>query len=92
MTVDILLLIYLSSKAAFKFCDRFCPLQYEAQDVKELRMIFDGQNEIHRLVRGLLVKLDEVIGRQERELSMLTLINQGTAGQGNQVLFLMSET
>lgn len=53
---------------------------YEDQDVKELRMIFDGQNEIHRLVKGLLFKLDEVIGRQERELSMLTLINQGSSG------------
>jgi len=51
-------------------------------------MIFDGQNEIHRLVRTLLIKLDEVIGRQERELSMLTLINQGSSGgqpQGGQV-------
>lgn len=62
-------------------------MQYEDQDVKELRMIFDGQDEIHRLVKGLLFKLDEVIGRQERELSMLTLINQGTHGgiQASQV-------
>ena len=41
-------------------------------------MIFDGQNEIHRLVRTLVTKLDEVIGRQEKQLSMLSLINQGS--------------
>lgn len=65
-------------------------MQFEAQDVKELRMIFDGQNDIHRLVKHLLVKLDEVIGRQERELSMLTIINQGSPGgiQANQVYCL----
>jgi len=56
---------------------------YDSIDVRELRMIFDGQNAMHQVLRTLLVKLDEIVGRQERELSMLTLINQqGGAGRG----------
>jgi len=39
-------------------------------------MILDGQNEIFRGLKTLMVKLDEVVGRQERELSMLTMISQ----------------
>ena len=54
--------------------------EHDAPDVRELKMIFDGQNAIHQVMRSLLVKLDEVIGRQERELSMLTLINQQGPG------------
>jgi len=42
-------------------------------------MILDGQNEIYRVIKTLLVKLDEVVGRQERELSMLTMISQAPA-------------
>jgi len=38
---------------------------------------------MHPVLRSLLVNLDEIVGRQERELSMLTLINQqGGAGRG----------
>lgn len=39
-------------------------------------MILDGQNEIYLLVKTIAAKLDEVVGRQERELSLLTIINQ----------------
>lgn len=39
-------------------------------------MIMEGQNEMHRALKLLINKLDEVVGRQERELSMLTLISQ----------------
>lgn len=50
--------------------------QFEAQEIRELKMILDGQNEIHRSLKTLVSKLDEVVGRQEREISMLTLISQ----------------
>jgi len=43
-------------------------------------MIFDGQNAIHNTVRLLHQRLDEVIGRQERTLSQLTLIQSGGGG------------
>ena len=51
--------------------------QFEQPEVRELKMILDGQNEIYRSLKSLLVKLDEVVGRQERELSLLTMISQG---------------
>lgn len=57
-------------------------------------MILDGQNEIHRALKSLVGKLDEVVGRQERELSMLTLLSQqnqpGTLPpSGHQVSFVV---
>jgi mannose-binding lectin 1 len=61
---------------------------FEAQDTRELKMILDGQNEIQRVMRSLGNKLDEVVGRQERQLSVLTLISsqqgqqQGTGQTG----------
>ena len=51
-------------------------VKFEAQEVRELKMIMDGQNEMHRALKLLINKLDEVVGRQERELSILTLISQ----------------
>ena len=50
--------------------------QFEQPEVRELKMILDGQNEIHRSLKKLVIKLDEVVGRQERELSLLTMISQ----------------
>ena len=52
--------------------------QYEGQDVRELKMIFDGQNSIHDTVRHIHRKLDEVIGRQEQTLSQVS--NLGRTG------------
>ena len=57
-------------------------------------MILDGQNEIYRAIKLLLVKLDEVVGRQERELSMLTMISQAqphapAADDQRQVLIIL---
>jgi len=49
--------------------------------VRELKLILDGQNGIHRSIKSLLVKLDEVVGRQERQLSLLTMISQQQHGQ-----------
>ena len=51
-------------------------VQFEQPETRELKMILDGQNEIYRSLKTLLVKLDEVVGRQERELSLLTMISQ----------------
>lgn len=49
---------------------------YEAPEMREMKMILDGQNEIYLLVKTIAAKLDEVVGQQERELSLLTIINQ----------------
>ena len=40
--------------------------------VKELRQIFDGQSEVYEHVKLMSRKLDEIIGRQERALSMIS--------------------
>lgn len=55
--------------------------------VKELRQIFLGQSEVFDQVKMMHRKLDEIIGRQERALSLITSIQSGTqplanAGQG----------
>lgn len=54
---------------------------FESQDVRELRLIYEGQNDIARLLKSSLGKLDEIVGRQERQLSMLTMISQNNNGQ-----------
>ena len=51
-------------------------VKFEQPEVRELKMILSGQNEIYRSLKTLVVKLDEIVGRQERELSLLTTISQ----------------
>ncbi|CAH1789645.1 unnamed protein product [Owenia fusiformis] len=54
---------------------------YESQQQRELKQIFDGQNMIHTVIRDLNRKIDEVIGRQERTISQISMINSGNTGQ-----------
>jgi len=49
---------------------------------KELRQIFEGQSAMNEVVRNLNRKMDEIIGRQERSLSMLTAIQNSGGGAG----------
>ena len=63
-----------------------CPfLQFESQDSRELKQIFEGQSHIHGTIRELNRKLDEVIGRQERTLSSISMMGTGVAPSGQQV-------
>ncbi|XP_046683141.1 LOW QUALITY PROTEIN: protein ERGIC-53 [Homalodisca vitripennis] len=50
---------------------------YESDNQRELRQIFAGQSQVFEQVRVLSQKLDEVIGRQERTLSLLSNIQSG---------------
>ena len=50
---------------------------YENQQDRELNMIFEGQNMIHRTLRELSKKFDELLGRQELVLSRVTQMGQG---------------
>jgi len=50
--------------------------QFEQPEVRELKMILDGQNGIYKWLKTLVAKLDEVVGRQEQELSLLTKLSQ----------------
>lgn len=45
---------------------------YESDSQRELHQIFSGQSQITDSVKVLSQKLDEVVGRQERTLSLLS--------------------
>ncbi|KAL1132113.1 hypothetical protein AAG570_010071 [Ranatra chinensis] len=50
---------------------------YESDSQRELRQIFSGQSQIFEQVRSLSQKLDEMIGRQERTMSLISSIQTG---------------
>ncbi|KAG5891661.1 hypothetical protein JTB14_020079 [Gonioctena quinquepunctata] len=53
---------------------------YETESQRELRQIYQVQNQIYDVIRQLNKKLDEVVGRQERTMSLIT--QQGAVAQG----------
>nr|XP_023020150.1 protein ERGIC-53 [Leptinotarsa decemlineata] len=53
---------------------------YESDSQRELRQIFQGQNQIYEVIKELNRKLDEVVGRQERTMSLIS--QQGGVPQG----------
>ncbi|KAJ8973047.1 hypothetical protein NQ317_011327 [Molorchus minor] len=53
---------------------------FESDNQRELRQIFQGQNQIYEIIKELSRKLDEVVGRQERTMS---LISQNGVVQSN---------
>ncbi len=67
----------------------FLSEQFEQAETRELKQIFDGQNMIHSVLRELNRKIDEVVGRQERTMSQLAMMQQGggqpAQGGNNQV-------
>lgn len=52
---------------------------FESDNQRELRQIFTGQSQMFELMRELNRKLDEVVGRQERTLSLLSSVHAGVA-------------
>jgi len=52
---------------------------WEDESIRELKQIFQGQSAMNDVLRELHRKMDEIIGRQERSLSVLTAI-QNTGG------------
>ena len=56
---------------------------FEDDNIRELKQIFQGQSSMNEVMRDLHRKMDEIIGRQERALSVLTNIqNSGVRGGG----------
>lgn len=47
---------------------------FETDNQRELRQVFSVQTQMYEAIRVLGNKLDEVIGRQERTLSMLSSV------------------
>ncbi|XP_044004595.1 protein ERGIC-53 [Aphidius gifuensis] len=56
---------------------------FESANQRELNQIFEGQSQIFDQVRLLSNKLDEIVGRQERTLSMLSQVQVGGGGGVN---------
>lgn len=53
---------------------------FESDNQRELRQIFQGQNQIYDTIKELNRKLDEVVGRQERTMSLITQQAGAVAG------------
>ncbi|OQR70180.1 protein ERGIC-53 isoform 1 [Tropilaelaps mercedesae] len=49
---------------------------YESQQNQELRQIFEGQSHMFEGVKALHRKLDELLGRQERTISLVGMLQQ----------------
>lgn len=56
---------------------------YESDSQRELNQIFSGQGQIVDSVKVLSEKLDEVVGRQERTLSLLSNVQSTMAVVGS---------
>jgi len=54
---------------------------FESDSEREIRQIFTGLLKVHEDSKELNRKLDEVIGRQERTLSLLSSVQAGGAQQ-----------
>lgn len=62
--------------------------EYESLGERELQQIFDGQSQMYEALKSLNRKLDEILGRQERTLSMISSVGvgggHGAPAQGGQ--------
>jgi len=56
--------------------------EYETLGEKELQQIFDAQNHMYETLKNLNRKLDEILGRQERTLSVIGSMGMGQVAQG----------
>ncbi|KAM3956239.1 lectin, mannose binding protein ergic53 [Aphomia sociella] len=53
---------------------------FESDGQRELRQIFQGQSQMHDVLRDMNKKIDEVIGKQMNSLSMLTAVYSHAQG------------
>lgn len=54
---------------------------FETENQRELRQIFNGQSQMFDVLRELNRKLDEIVGRQERTLGLISQVTAGQAGK-----------
>lgn len=59
--------------------------EYESLGEKELQQIFDAQSHMYETLKNLNRKLDEILGRQERTLSVIGSLGMGQVAAGGQV-------
>lgn len=62
---------------------------YETESQKELRQIFNGQSQIYDVTRDIYRKLDEIVGRQERVLSLISQVQAVQAGKSLIIITLL---
>ncbi|KAI4478070.1 hypothetical protein M0804_012261 [Polistes exclamans] len=56
---------------------------FETDNQRELRQIFAGQSHMFNILKEVSKKLDEIVGRQERTLSLISQVQVGgVVGQG----------
>ncbi|PSN52985.1 Protein ERGIC-53 [Blattella germanica] len=72
-------------EAATKDKDNEFEEWFESDNQRELRQIFTGQSQMFETLRELHRKLDEVVGRQERTLSLLSSVSAGGIAGGQPV-------
>ncbi|KAF7394098.1 hypothetical protein HZH68_010917 [Vespula germanica] len=59
---------------------------FETDNQRELRQIFSGQSQMFNVLRELSRKLDEIVGRQERTISLISQVQVGgVGGQGQPI-------
>ncbi|XP_077993301.1 protein ERGIC-53-like [Glandiceps talaboti] len=56
--------------------------EFEDVGTRDLRLIYEGQHGIHKTIKDLHRKLDEIVGRQERTLSQMSVLQAGGGGGG----------
>jgi len=69
-------------EAAKKLEDEDYDWGFEDENVRELKQIFQGQSSMNEVMRDLHRKMDEIIGRQERSLTVLNSLQSGGGGTG----------
>jgi len=55
---------------------------FDMGEIKEYRQLLQGQDKIHDVIRKLNSKLDEILGRQERTLSLVGAVHSALPGGG----------
>lgn len=57
--------------------------EYDTLGEREFQQILSAQGEVHDILRSLNHKLDEILGKQERSLSMMSALQTGAYQQAH---------
>jgi len=54
--------------------------EFDAMETRELRQIFQGQSQMYEVLKKLNDKMDDIVGRQERTLSLMGSVHSSVSG------------
>ena len=60
-----------------------CVFQYESQDIRELNLIYAGQNAIHETMNELNKKMNNLISRNDRIVTQIEAVSSFTFRSGD---------